>query len=99
MHLSLKFSALLPSDAFIFIAGNLSEVVLSSLAMAFNSQVGCENSSAAAAIWKYYLFSPPQNVIKDLLDTFICFSKYLLHLSHKTLKKYCSIALFISPTM
>lgn len=73
MHFSLKFSVLLLRDDFIFIAGKLSEVVLPSLAMAFFSQVGHENSSTVAAIWKYYLFSPPQNVTEDLLGSFICF--------------------------
>lgn len=97
--LSLKFSVLLPSDDFIFIAGKLSDVVLLSLAMAFFSQVGHENKSTVAAFWKYSLFSLPQNVTEDLLDSFICFRKYLLHLSHKTLKKYCGRVLFISPTM
>lgn len=97
--LSLKISLLLPSDDFVFIAGKRSEVVLLSLAMAFFSQVGHENKSTVAAFWKYSLFSLPQNVTEDLLDSFICFRKYLLHLGHETLKKYCSRILFISPTM
>lgn len=50
MRLNLKFSVLLPSDDFVFIAGKPSEVVLPSLAMAFFSQVGHESSFRVAAI-------------------------------------------------
>lgn len=52
--------------------------------------------SPGESLWKYYLFSPPHNVTKDLLYGFIYSNKYLPHLNHKTLKIQWNRALNIT---
>lgn len=64
------------------------KVFLPSLTMAF--------FFPGESLWKYYLFSPPHNVTKDLLYGFIYSNKYLPHLNHKTLKIQWNRALNIT---